>query len=213
MKSLYLKSLALVAGLILSSNSNAQKPKEAKDVTDSLIEKAKQAVAPAVPSSKKHSFGIGLGQTFLLGDFSSDGEDKMTLDFFYGYKASYSFDFLLNLHISSHENNAEEVNLNGLAMSIKSKVYDYDSFSPYLMGGLGFYRPTTTRNFSGTLRDSEGKFVFGFNLGAGADLRLNEKFTIGVMTQFHKPFDIDQESQKDVSGAYIKLLLLGMYHF
>lgn len=213
MKSIYLKSLALVAGLILSSNSNAQKPKEAKDVTDSLIEKAKQAVVSSVPSSKKHSFGVGIGQTFLLGDFSSDGEDKMTLDFFYGYKASYSFDFLLNLHFSSHENNAEEVNLMGLAMSIKSKVYDYDSFSPYLMGGLGFYRPTTTRNFSGTYKESEGKYVFGFNLGAGADLRLNEKFSIGVMTQFHKPFDIDQENQKDVSGAYIKLLLLGMYHF
>ena len=60
MKSIYLKSLALVAGLILSSNSNAQKPKEAKDVTDSLIEKAKQAVAPAVPSSKSTHLELAL---------------------------------------------------------------------------------------------------------------------------------------------------------
>lgn len=211
MKRKYSKSLALIAGLILSSHSIAQDKTE--KVTSELIEKAKQAVVEQIPSSKKHSFGIGLGQTFLLGDFSDDGKDKMTMDFFYGYSASYSFDFLINMHFSKHEKNQEDVKLFGLAMSIKSKVYNFDSFAPYVMGGLGFYRPKTTRNFGGTYKESDADTVFGFNVGAGADLRLNDSFSIGVMTQFHKPFDVEQESQKDVGGSYLKLLLLGMYHF
>jgi opacity protein-like surface antigen len=207
----YSIGLALAAGLILSNYSYAVGPKE--DVTAGLIEKAKQAVVASVPTTRKHSFGIGLGQTFLLGDFSKDGENKITYDFFYGYSASYSFDFLLNFHFSSHDKKTESVDLLGLSMSIKSKVYDFDSFSPYLMGGLGFYRPTAERIIDGVLIESEGKYSFGFNIGAGADLRLNDKFTIGIMTQFHKPFEVAQDDQKDISGAYLKLLLLGMFHF
>lgn len=210
MRNKYFKISLAIAGLILCQNSFAQNKKA---TPESIIETAKESVISSVPSSRKHSIGFGLGQTFLLGDMSSDGEDKITLDFFYGYSASHSFDFLMNMHFSNHQSGAEEVNLFGLSMSIKSKVYDFDSFSPYVLGGLGFYRPTTTRNLGGNLFDSEGKFSFGFNLGAGADLRLNDKVSIGLMTQFHKPFDIEQENQKDVSGMYLKLMLLGMYHF
>ena len=37
-----------------------------------------------------HSLGIGLGQTFLTGDFGENGEDSITVDLYYKYKASYS---------------------------------------------------------------------------------------------------------------------------
>ncbi|MCT4642874.1 MAG: porin family protein [Bacteriovoracaceae bacterium] len=159
----------------------------------------------------KHSAGIGLGQTFLLGNFESKGDNKITLDFLYTYTASFSFDLLLNLHSSAHTHNDKEVKLRGAAMGIKSRVYEFDSFSPYLLGGLGFYAPTVVENG----KTSERKVTFGFNFGGGLDLRLNDMFSVGLMGQFHHPFKIKQDEAgvKDVSGSYFKLLMTLMYQF
>ena len=33
-----------------------------------------------------HSFGIGLGQTFLTGDFGENGEDSITIDLYYNMR-------------------------------------------------------------------------------------------------------------------------------
>ena len=41
-------------------------------------------------------WGLGLGQTFLTGDFGKNGEDSITVDLYYKYKASYSFDLIVN---------------------------------------------------------------------------------------------------------------------
>lgn len=163
----------------------------------------------AQTSDKKHGIGLGLGQTFLMGKFKKNGDNKIGLDLFYSYNASYSFDLLLGAHFSKHSFQEKEVDLKGFTMSIKGRAFDFDAFAPYVMGGLGFYQPQID---DGTQK-SEAKYTFGFNAGIGADLKLNNEFTVGLMAQYHKPFDIKQDDMASVRGSYFKLLLTTMFHF
>lgn len=175
--------------------------------------KKKEQVAKPAPSAgrpvQRHSVGIGLGQTFLLGDHSDRGDDKITLDLLYAYHASYSFDLLIAYHNHKHDNRDQEVRLHGLSTSIKARTFEFDNFAPYILGGLGFYRPVV----ESPGYESDGKIVLGVNAGAGADLRLNSHHTVGVLTQLHKHFNVDQDQGSSVRGAYFKLLMTYMYTF
>lgn len=175
----------------------------AKSDSDSLKSAAQREV-------HKHSIGFGLGQTFLLGAFEDQGDNKIAFpDLFYSYTASYSFDLLVNLHSTHHQYRDKEVWLKGLAFSIKARSYEFDAFSPFILAGLGFYRPQISENDE----KSDEKTTFGFNAGAGLDLRLNKNIVVGIIGQFHSPFDIKQDETKDVKGSYFKLLLTSMYLF
>lgn len=157
----------------------------------------------------KHAIGIGVGQTFLLGALENKGDNKITGELFYSYTASYSFDLLVNLHSSHHTYKDNEVWLRGLAFSIKARSHEFDAFSPFILAGLGFYQPQIQKGDD----KSEEKSTFGFNAGAGIDLRLNSNVIVGVLGQFHNPFDVKQDDMEDVKGSYFKLLLTGMYLF
>lgn len=159
----------------------------------------------------KHAIGVGLGQTFLLGGFNKKGDDKITVDMLYTYTASYSFDLLINLHNSEHSFKEKEVKLRGVSMGIKARYYEFDAFSPYVLGGLGFYAPQIITS-SG---ESDRKTTFGLNFGAGMDLRLNDEFIVGLLAHYHSPFKIEQEDPdiSDVRGSYFKLLMTLMYQF
>lgn len=163
-------------------------------------------------SLKIHSLGIGVGQTFLSGGFADLGEDKITWDLFYNYTASYSFDFMANAHYSSHSLRGQKATLGGLALGIKGKVYQFDSFSPFLTGGLGFYIPKVSRGVGSASVSSERKTTFGYHFGGGGELDLNPKVRVGMLAQFHNPFDVKQDNQADVEGSYFKLLLTVFYN-
>lgn len=190
------------------SPAKAQEVK--KESTSKVVEKeTSKMITAAGRKIHQHSLGIGLGQTFLWGNFESKGDDKITADILYAYTASYSFDLLINYHDSHHEYKNKKVFLSGISMSIKARSYEFDAFSPFVLGGLGFYQPQIEKNGV----QSEVKNTFGFNLGGGADLRLNDKVAVGVLAQFHKPFDVKQDETETVRGSYFKLLLTAMYLF
>lgn len=170
----------------------------------------KKATTSVKRELQKHAIGIGLGQTFLVGQFQSFGDDQISADFLYTYTASYSFDLLLNIHMSEHAKKGKKVFLKGYTMSIKGRSYEFDSFSPYLLGGLGFYLPQIEEENG---ERSKEKYTFGINAGGGVDLRLNSHVIIGMMGHFHKPFEVDQDETKDLNGSYFKLLLTSMYLF
>lgn len=183
---------------------------EAEKKSDKVVEKETSNILTAASRKlQQHSLGLGLGQTFLMGNFQSKGDDKITVDMFYAYTASYSFDMLVNYHSSSHEYRNKRVNLRGLALSIKARMYEFDAFSPFVLAGLGFYQPQIEKNGV----SSDVKNTFGVNAGAGAELRLNQKFVVGVLGQVHFPFDVKQDETETVRGSYFKLLLTGMYLF
>lgn len=161
----------------------------------------------------KHSVGLGLGQTFLRSDFHDEGTDKITPDLYYNYSASYSFDFMANLHWSKHSYLKQDVTVKGLALAIKAKVFQFDAFSPFFLGGFGFYLPQAHRYQGGVITETREQLVFGMNLGTGVELRLNDEFTVGVIAHYHDPFDVRQENAADLEGSYMKLLIMGMYTF
>ncbi len=162
---------------------------------------------------QQHGLGFGLGQTFLFGNYAKHGADKITVDFLYSYAASYSFDLLVNAHMSEHKDNSERMKLLGLTSSIKGRFVEYDNLSPFFLGGLGFYAPEARRSNGAGTKSTDQKVTFGLNFGGGVDLRLNDHYVVGVMGQMHWPFKVQQESQSDLKGYYMKLLMTGMYLF
>lgn len=170
--------------------------------------------ASQIPQSlRKHSLGIGVGQTFLAGDFSDHGEDKITWDLLYNYSASHSFDLLTGFHYSKHEFRDSYAKQLGLTLGIKAKLFQFDAFSPYGVGGFGFYSPKVRRELNGVMVESESKIAFGYHLGIGGELRLNDRFTVGVLAQYHNPFDVKQDAGPEVEGRYYKLLITTFYTF
>ena len=196
-------ALVAMSFFILTSATFASEEKEQE-------KEAAKAITAAKREIHKHALGIGLGQTFLLGNFQSKGDDKIAADLLYTYTASYSFDLLLNAHVSTHEYRDKAVWLRGYTMSIKGRSYEFDAFSPFLLGGFGFYMPQIKDS---TGQTSEAKYSFGLNAGAGVDLRLNQKMVTGLLAQYHYPFEIKQDESENVRGSYFKLLLTVMYLF
>ncbi|MEI8345950.1 MAG: hypothetical protein WCG27_00675 [Pseudomonadota bacterium] len=164
-------------------------------------------------SINRHSLGLGIGQTTLKHGFKYNGNDKITVDAFYAYVASYSFDLLVNAHTSKHEQKGKWVKLASGNVAIKGKFFHYDSFTPYVFGGLGFYRPQEYRYVGTQLLESNARWVFGLTAGLGVDLHLNKNVSLGFMGVFHNPAKVQQEIGPDVNGSYYKLLITGFYTF
>ena len=213
-----IKALAifLIAGAFLHLQSAAASDtifKEVKVKNDGAPGPTAQKAAQREvrSASNAHSFGIGFGQSFLQGDFDKNGEDQIVWDLFYNYKASHSFEMLINFHHSKHEFKTTYAKIAGLNLGIKAKFYEYDAFAPYALGGFGFYAPKLQRIYDNQLVETESKFVFGYHLGVGVDLRLNDRFAVGMLAHYHNPFDIKQEAGPEVDGSYAKLLLTLFY--
>lgn len=177
---------------------------------------------PAAPvlsgSTKKihtHMLTLGIGQVILYGDFSDLGEDGITADLYYTYKASHSFDFVANFHYFKQDTDTLSIEVPALALGIKGRFFQFDSFSPYGIVGLGFYAPKVDRSVNGAVVTSDDKVTLGDHFGIGMDLDLNDKITIGVIFHYHNPFDIKQDASKggQVEGSYGKLLLTAGYTF
>jgi len=177
---------------------NTKKQLQAEDESLEKDETSGRVNSVAPRRIQQHGLGFGIGETFLLGNYAKTGEE---------------FDLLINAHMSEHKDNSERMRLMGLTGSVKARVVEFDNFSPYFLGGLGFYLPEAKRSVDGSNTWSDKKVTFGLNFGGGADLRLNENYAVGVMGQMHWPFAIKQDEGSDIKGYYFKLLITGMYLF
>lgn len=207
-----------LAGVSFSGDAIAQVKPNIHQLTN---DKAAQKVNDSIPDTSdripgsihKHSIGIGVGQTFLRSDLAENGNDKITPDIYYSYSASYSFDFVANLHYSEHSYLNREATIKGLALAIKGKVFQLDAFSPFVFGGFGFYLPKVTRIQDGILTETRTQLVFGVNVGAGVDLRLNDEVVVGVIAHYHDPFDVRQDVGPKLETSYMKLMITASYTF
>tara|TARA_R110000868_G_scaffold30668_3_gene113187 strand:+ start:229 stop:903 length:675 start_codon:yes stop_codon:yes gene_type:complete len=207
-----------LAGIFLFPQTHAQTKIEKLTSTDKpVVDGTSSSISGTSPKGtlNRHSIGLGFGQTFLFEDFEDNGEDKITVDGFYNYSASHSFDLLVNMHISKHKFRGRNALIRGIAPGIKAKLYQFDNFSPYVLGGLGLYAPKVRRvlNAAGEIQDTKTKMAFGYHFGAGADLNLNSHVTVGLLFHLHNPFDVKQDIGSEVEGAYYKLLMLAFYVF
>lgn len=169
---------------------------------------------PPIPHELKiHSLGIGVGQTFLRGDFAHYGADKITADLFYNYSASHSFDLLMGLHFSEHKLKGNRLNLSAVTAGVKGKLYQIDSFAPIVIAGLGFYRPVVTRQVGDERVKSKSRTVFGAHGGIGGELSLNRRCSVGFTWVLHNPFDVQQDVGSEIEGSYTKLMVNVFYRF
>lgn len=189
----------------LTNEATAQKASE-----DAPVE-----TATRIPGEiRKHSLGLGFGQTFLRSSLADNGNDKITAELYYNYSASYSFDFMANLHWSEHSYLDRKSTISGLALAIKGKGFQLDAFAPYVFGGFGFYYPSATRYINATeVVETRSQLVFGVNAGAGVELRLNSQVVVGAIMHYHDPFDVRQERGPTLQASYLKLLLTALYTF
>lgn len=221
LKNVLIVAPVLLAGVSFSGQSFAQDKQMKPNIGQLTSDKTAQKVNNAIPEAgeripgaiRKHSIGIGIGQTFLRSDLSENGNDKITPDLYYNYSASYSFDFVANLHYSKHSYLNREATIKGLALAIKGKGFQYDAFSPFVLGGFGFYLPSVTRIQNNVPTETRTQLVFGVNVGAGVELRLNDEATVGVITHYHDPFDVRQDVGAKLEGSYMKLLIIASYTF
>ena len=211
----------LLAGVSFSAHAESKqiKPnihlltneKAAKKVSEDIPEETTSRIPGEL---NKHSLGIGFGQTFLRSSLAENGNDKITAELYYNYSASYSFDFMANLHWNTHTYKDREAVTRGLALAIKGKGFQLDAFSPFVFGGFGFYYPSVTRHITATeLATTRSQIVFGVNAGAGVELRLNSKVVVGAILHYHDPFDVRQEVGPTLQASYLKILLTALYTF
>ena len=207
--------------VVYSFTTYAQFPENLKNIesNEQVETPTPQASAPQVMSGGSASFmsghmiGLGIGQTFLSGGYKKNGENKIAGDLFYSYGASASFDLLVGAHYGRYRREGKKINLPGITSSIKARLYQYDSFAPFVVAGLGLYRPNGVRDLNGVSQKTKTKTTFGYNLGTGADLKLNDKFMVGFMWQFHNPFGVDQPQGGKLRGTYHRLMITGFYGF
>lgn len=205
----------LLSGIFLFSASAQSKIEKLTSTDKPVVDGTSKSSSSTTSSGSlnRHSVGLGFGQTFLLDDLEDNGEDKITVDAFYNYSASHSFDLLVNAHISKHKFRGTHAIVRGIAPGIKAKLYQFDNFAPYAVGGLGLYMPKVRRITNNTVQETESKLVFGYHFGAGADLNLNNHVSVGLLFHVHNPFDVKQEVGAEVEAAYYKLMMLAFYVF
>lgn len=150
----------------------------------------------------------GVGQNSLGGDYSDLAEDGLNIDLYYGYRASYMYELLVNAHHFDMDNNDEtqSVSMTSVNASVKGNLYSFDALDFFAMGGLGLYWPKSERQINGREIEGDSKAVMGWTAGVGADLRLNAEFATGLLGQYHDPFTQKTEDGAEFGGRYVKLL-------
>ncbi len=175
-----------------------------------------QFVNPETSLGRRHMVGVGFGQAFLFGDYSSWGEDSLAFDLYYNFKSSFMFQLVANLHAHKFSFNKESFSTKSFNVGVKAKIFDYDKFAPFFGGGFGFYFPSAERMLSSSntlVTESGTESVFGVNAFVGLDLDLSSRFSISFMSHLHKPFSASIDGQTELSGAYLKLLIVPYFKF
>lgn len=175
-----------------------------------------QLLAPNTSLGRRHMVGVGFGQAFLFGDYSTIAQDSLAFDLYYNFKSSFMFQLVANLHAHKFSLNKENFSTKSINVGVKAKIFDYDKFAPFFGGGFGFYFPSADRVLSATssaVTESGTKSVFGVNAFAGLDLDLSKRFSISFMAHLHKPFNASIDNQPELSGAYMKLLIVPYFKF
>lgn len=141
----------------------------------------------------KSEFGLNAGVSLPTGDFS----DGASTGFFGGGTYTYHVNEMFGVggDVNYHKFGKKDVTVLATTVSSEASVVQYGVHGkyfvklktnemPYLKVGLGMYSLSvkgTVNGNSNTASDTK----FGFNVGAGADWKLNDKTTWGVEALYH----------------------------
>ncbi|MGE4108290.1 MAG: outer membrane beta-barrel protein [Bacteriovoracia bacterium] len=213
MSCLLLASLVLAASPFSAQASSwAQKPAWATGSPSSGSSTARRAlsreenldISPYSPGS--HNLALDLGQVFLMGDLGNKYNDNIGFQAHYTYGVSDMFGFDTSLGYSSHREG--DLSMTSLLAGLRTNLSWFDRIIPYVVFGLGFYRPS--ERIAGT-SSSVSAFLFGLHLGPGVDLQLTKNLFFGTALTFHDIFGTTTTDSKGVAhelgGTYTSFLL------
>lgn len=173
---------------------------------------AARDVSPFAPGS--NNLALDVGQVFLMGNLTNYN-DSLGTQLHYTYGVSDLFGFDSSLGYSEHSNG--KYSMMTLLTGVRMNLSWYDKIIPYLVFGLGFYRPnykdpTPALDGPGVPgMSSLSSVVFGVHVGPGIDLELNKNLFFGAALTYHNMFGstttLANGSQIYLGGAYTSFFL------
>ncbi|MCC7442340.1 MAG: hypothetical protein IT285_11945 [Bdellovibrionales bacterium] len=159
--------------------------------------------APFTPGS--NNLALHVGQVFLMGELADHYTDSIGTQLHYTYGVSDMFGFNASLGFSDHSDG--EYSVATMLAGLRTNLSWYDKVVPYLVFGLGFYKPS----YKLTADNSMSPVLFGLHLGPGVDLQLTDQFFFGAALTFHDVFGTTRTDSKgnlrDVGGTFTSFLL------
>lgn len=176
-------------------------------------EPRKSEVSPYSPGS--HNLALDLGQVFLMGDLTKYN-DSIGSQLHYTYGVSDLFGFDTSVGYSEHSDG--KYSMTTVLTGMRLNLAWYDKVVPYLIFGLGFYRPSYQDNTvppiasgSGSSPASVSSVLFGVHLGPGVDLELSKNLFFGAGVTFHNMFGSSKfwgnGTPLNIGGSYTSFLL------
>ncbi len=169
-------------------------------------------------STGSNNLALDLGQVFLMGDLGKYS-DSIGTQVHYSYGASDLFSFDSSFGYSEHADG--KFSMISLLAGMRLNMSWYDKVVPYLVFGLGFYKPSfqdiSTNSQSNTnltapqSSSSLSALLFGVHVGPGVDLELSKSLFFGAALTFHNMFgstiNAGNGTQLSVGGSYASFLL------
>jgi hypothetical protein len=154
--------------------------------------------SPFAPGS--NNLALDVGQIFLMGSLGSKYNDSIGSRLHYTYGVSDMFGFDSSLGYSNHSDG--DFSMTSLLTGLRTNLAWYDRVIPYVVVGLGFYKPSM--RVEGT-QMTVSPVLFGLHMGPGVDLQLTDQLFFGASLNFHDMFGSTQKTAAgiiDVDGTY-----------
>jgi hypothetical protein len=176
-------------------------------------------ISPFTPGS--NNFALDIGQVFLMGDLGNKYNDSIGAQLHYTYGVSDLFGFDVSAGYSGHSDG--QFSMTTLLAGLRTNLSWYDKVIPYLVFGLGFYRPSYEEKNppsgpgQAPTTTTLAPVLFGVHVGPGVDLELTKQMFFGASLTFHDVFGSSRNSltglSRDVGGTYASFLLHVGYTF
>ncbi len=177
------------------------------------LSRNRYTASPFTPGS--NNLALDVGQIFLMGDLG-EYSDSIGSQIHYTYGVSDLFGFDSSLGYSDHSDG--KFSMITLLAGLRTNLSWYDKVVPYLVFGLGFYRPSyqqlvsasasATGNATAT---SVAPVLFGVHLGPGVDLEVTRNLFFGTSLTFHDVFGSTRYTADgkllNVGGTYTSFFL------
>ncbi len=199
-QSLFVLSLILVVSTNAfagSWNTDSISPRKASSTKEPPFR-----LMPYAPGT--NNLAIDVGQVFLMGDLASSYADSIGYQIHYTYGVSDIFGFDTSLGLSDHSDG--KFSMATLLMGLRTNLSWFDKVVPYMIFGLGFYKPSRQL----TMTSSASAFEFGVHLGPGVDLELTKQLFFGAAITFHDIFGTSRKTEQgvvDFGGTFTTFLL------
>lgn len=202
----------LSTGTTLAANSWSSSPSWSSGSSDSgqtstarrpSYKSSSQNISPFAPES--NNLSIDVGQVFLMGDLSRDYSNSIGSQLHYTYGVSDIFGFDSSFGYSDHSDG--QFSMTTLLAGLRINLSWYDKVTPYLVFGMGFYRPS----YRLSPKESLSPVMFGVHVGPGVNLEITKQIFFTASLTFHDAFGTTVTSSngtyRDVGGTFTSFLI------